>query len=235
MSIYTIGDLHLSFRQNNPINLFGDNWNGHAYKIRKNWIDKVKEEDYVILPGDFSWAMYLKDTYKDFEYLEKLPGNKILLKGNHDYWWGGISKMDEYLKENNFSNINFLYNNAYLIENVLIVGTRGWNLTDSEENEKMLNRECIRLKLSIDYGINKFGNDKEIIVFMHYPPISKAGLSNGYTRKYIEILKEYGVKKCYYGHLHGSSHNEAIEGNVNGIEFYLVSSDYLNFNLVKVK
>lgn len=99
----------------------------------------------------------------------------------------------------------------------------------------MLNRECIRLKLSIDYGINKFGNDKEIIVFMHYPPISKAGLSNGYTRKYIEILKEYGVKKCYYGHLHGSSHNEAIEGKVNGIEFYLVSSDYLNFNLVKVK
>ena len=220
MSIYTIGDLHLSFSQNKPMNVFGDNWNGHADKIRKNWIDKVKEEDYVILPGDFSWAMYLKDTYKDFEYLEKLPGNKILLKGNHDYWWGGISKMDEYLKENNFSNI---------------VGTRGWNLTDSEENEKMLNRECIRLKLSIDYGINKFGNDKEIIVFMHYPPISKAGLSNGYTRKYIEILKEYGVKKCYYGHLHGSSHNEAIEGKVNGIEFYLVSSDYLNFNLVKVK
>lgn len=163
MSIYTIGDLHLSFSQNKPMNVFGDNWNGHADKIRKNWIDKVKEEDYVILPGDFSWAMYLKDTYKDFEYLEKLPGNKILLKGNHDYWWGGISKMDEYLKENNFSNINFLYNNAYLIENVLIVGTRGWNLTDSEENEKMLNRECIRLKLSIDYGINKFGNDKEII------------------------------------------------------------------------
>lgn len=235
MSIYAIADLHLSFIEDKPMEVFGSNWENHAEKIKNNWIGKVKDDDYVILPGDFSWAMYLKDTYKDFEYLEKLPGNKILLKGNHDYWWGGISKMDEYLKENNFSNINFLYNNAYLIENVLIVGTRGWNLTDSEENEKMLNRECIRLKLSIDYGINKFGNDKEIIVFMHYPPISKAGLSNGYTRKYIEILKEYGVKKCYYGHLHGSSHNEAIEGNVNGIEFYLVSSDYLNFNLVKVK
>ena len=235
MSIYAIADLHLSFIEDKPMEVFGSNWENHAEKIKNNWIGKVKDDDYVILPGDFSWAMYLKDTYKDFEYLEKLPGNKILLKGNHDYWWGGISKMDEYLKENNFSNINFLYNNAYLIENVLIVGTRGWNLTDSEENEKMLNRECIRLKLSIDYGINKFGNDKEIIVFMHYPPISKAGLSNGYTRKYIEILKEYGVKKCYYGHLHGSSHNEAIEGKVNGIEFYLVSSDYLNFNLVKVK
>lgn len=235
MSIYTIGDLHLSFSQNKPMNIFGDNWNGHADKIRKNWIEKVNKEDFVVLPGDFSWAMYLKDTYKDFEYLEKLPGNKILLKGNHDYWWSGLSKMNEYLKENNFNNINFLYNNSYLVENTIIAGTRGWNLTDSEDNEKMLNRECIRLKLSLEDGVNKFGRDKEIIVFMHYPPISKAGISNGYTKKYISIMKEYGVKKCYYGHLHGTSHSEVIEGNVDGIEFYLVSSDYLDFDLVKVK
>lgn len=234
MSIYTIGDLHLSFSQNKPMNVFGDNWNGHADKIRKNWIDKVKEEDYVILPGDFSWAMYLKDTYKDFEYLEKLPGNKILLKGNHDYWWGGISKMDEYLKENNFSNINFLYNNAYLIENVLIVGTRGWNLTDSEENEKMLNRECIRLKLSIDYGINKFGNDKEIIVFMHYPPISNLNLSHNEKNDFINIMKKYNVKRCFYGHLHGNSIKEAIEGNYFDINFKLVSADGLDFKLHKI-
>ncbi len=235
MSIYAIGDLHLSFSQNKPMNIFGDNWNGHADKIRKNWIEKVNKEDFVVLPGDFSWAMYLKDTYKDFEYLEKLPGNKILLKGNHDYWWSGLSKMNEYLKENNFNNINFLYNNSYLVEDTIISGTRGWNLTDSEDNEKMLNRECIRLKLSLEDGINKFGRNKEIIVFMHYPPISKAGISNGYTKKYISIMKEYGVKKCYYGHLHGTSHSEAIEGNVDGIEFYLVSSDYLDFDLVKVK
>ena len=235
MSIYTIGDLHLSFSQNKPMNIFGDNWNGHADKIRKNWMEKVNKEDFVVLPGDFSWAMYLKDTYKDFEYLEKLPGNKILLKGNHDYWWSGLSKMNEYLKENNFNNINFLYNNSYLVENTIIAGTRGWNLTDSEDNEKMLNRECIRLKLSLEDGINQFGRNKEIIVFMHYPPISKAGISNGYTKKYISIMKEYGVKKCYYGHLHGTSHSEAIEGNVDGIEFYLVSSDYLDFDLVKVK
>lgn len=235
MSIYTIGDLHLSFSQNKPMNIFGDNWNGHADKIRKNWMEKVNKEDFVVLPGDFSWAMYLKDTYKDFEYLEKLPGNKILLKGNHDYWWSGLSKMNEYLKENNFNNINFLYNNSYLVEDTIIAGTRGWNLTDSEDNEKMLNRECIRLKLSLEDGVNKFGRNKEIIVFMHYPPISKAGISNGYTKKYISIMKEYGVKKCYYGHLHGTSHSEAIEGNVDGIEFYLVSSDYLDFDLVKVK
>ena len=235
MSIYAIGDLHLSFSQNKPMNIFGDNWNGHADKIRKNWMEKVNKEDFVVLPGDFSWAMYLKDTYKDFEYLEKLPGNKILLKGNHDYWWSGLSKMNEYLKENNFNNINFLYNNSYLVEDTIIAGTRGWNLTDSEHKEQMLNRECIRLKLSLEDGINKFGRNKEIIVFMHYPPISKAGISNGYTKKYISIMKEYGVKKCYYGHLHGTSHSEAIEGNVDGIEFYLVSSDYLDFDLVKVK
>ena len=235
MAIYVIADLHLSFSQDKPMSIFGENWEGHSEKIKNNWISKVKPEDTVVLPGDFSWAMYLQDTYKDFEYLNSLPGKKLLLKGNHDYWWTTVTNMRNFLEENKFKNIDFIYNNSYLVENKILTGTRGWNLTDSEENEKMLNRECIRLKLSIDYGINKFGNDKEIIVFMHYPPISKAGLSNGYTRKYIEILKEYGVKKCYYGHLHGSSHNEAIEGNVNGIEFYLVSSDYLNFNLVKVK
>ena len=235
MAIYVIADLHLSFSQDKPMSIFGENWEGHSEKIKNNWISKVKPEDTVVLPGDFSWAMYLQDTYKDFEYLNSLPGKKLLLKGNHDYWWTTVTNMRNFLEENKFKNIDFIYNNSYLVENKILTGTRGWNLTDSEENEKMLNRECIRLKLSIDYGINKFGNDKEIIVFMHYPPISKAGLSNGYTRKYIEILKEYGVKKCYYGHLHGSSHNEAIEGKVNGIEFYLVSSDYLNFNLVKVK
>ena len=108
------------------------------------------------------------------------------------------------MKENNFSNINFLYNNSYEFENKILCGTRGWSIADEEADEKLINRELIRLELSLQDGVNKYGNNKEIIVFMHYPPISKAGLSNGYTRKYIEILKEYGVKKCYYGHLHGN-------------------------------
>lgn len=173
MSIYAIADLHLSFLHGKPMDIFGDNWENHAEKIRNNWIKKVKKEDCVILPGDFSWEMNLKDTKLDFKYLNDLPGRKILLKGNHDYWWTTITKMNNFLKENEFANIEFLYNNSYLIENKIIVGTRGWNIQDTENNSKMIKRENARLELSIQDGINKFGTDKEMIVFMHYPPINK--------------------------------------------------------------
>ena len=127
MAIYTIADLHLSFGQNKPMNIFGDNWENHEQKIEQNWRNKVSQDDYVILPGDFSWATYLEDAKKDFEYLNNLPGNKILLKGNHDYWWNTLTNMRRFLDENNYINIDFLYNNSYCIENKVIVGTRGWN------------------------------------------------------------------------------------------------------------
>ncbi len=126
MAIYAISDLHLSFGENKPMDVFGVNWENHSEKIKKNWINKVNENDLVLLGGDFSWAMYLKDTYMDFEYLNLLPGKKILLKGNHDYWWTSLKKMREYLKENNFENIDFLYNNSYEHDGKIIVGTRGW-------------------------------------------------------------------------------------------------------------
>ena len=121
MSIYTIGDLHLSFKENKPMSVFGDNWKDHDKKIKKDWKEKVKEEDLVILPGDFSWAMYLKDTDEDFKYLNNLPGRKLLLKGNHDYWWTTLNKMRNFLKENDFENIDFIYNNAYEFENHLLI------------------------------------------------------------------------------------------------------------------
>ena len=157
MSIYVIGDLHLSFSVNKPMDIFGYNWENHAERIKNNWIKKVKEEDTVILPGDFSWATYLEDTYKDFEYLNSLPGKKIMSKGNHDYWWTTLTSMRKYLKENNFENIDFLYNNSYFIENKIIVGTRGWiNSWSSEENRKILKRENDRLKLSIEDGLKKY-------------------------------------------------------------------------------
>ena len=235
MSIFVIADLHLSFKNPKPMDIFGDNWENHAEKIKKDWITKVTEKDLVVLPGDFSWETYLEDTILDFEYINNLPGKKLMLKGNHDYWWTTITSMKKFLQENNFTNIDFLYNNSFEFEEKILCGTRGWNITDEENNEKIINRELGRLELSLQDGIKKYNEGKEIIVFMHYPPISKAGISNGYTKKYISIMKEYGVKKCYYGHLHGTSHSEAIEGNVDGIEFYLVSSDYLDFDLVKVK
>ena len=234
MSIYVIGDLHLSFSTDKPMDIFGKNWENHSEKIKQNWIKKVTENDTVILPGDFSWATYLENTYNDFEYLNSLPGKKIMLKGNHDYWWSTLAKMNKYLKENNFENIEFLCNNSFCIEDKIIVGTRGWINTNlkSEENKKILKRENARLKLSIEDGIKKFGENKDIIAFLHYPPFYKENVVE--EMDFIKTLKKYNVKKCYYGHLHGESHREAIEGLVDGIEYKLVSSDYMNFELLKI-
>ena len=233
MSIYTIGDLHLSFSGEKPMDIFGYNWENHTEKMKNNWIEKVKKEDTVILPGDFSWATYLEDTYKDFDFLNSLPGNKIMSKGNHDYWWATVTSMKKYLRENDFNNIEFLYNNAYLVENKIIVGTRGWiNSWRSQENYKILKRENDRLKLSIEDGIKKYGNTKEMVAFIHYPPFYKEVVPEEID--FIKTLNKFNIKKCYYAHLHGESHREAIEGNINGIEFKLVSSDYLKFDLIEI-
>lgn len=234
MAIYVIADLHLSFEQNKPMDIFGDNWENHAEKIRKSWLDVVKEDDYVILPGDFSWATYLENTKKDFEYLNNLPGYKIMLKGNHDYWWTTVTNMKNFLKENEFSNIDFLYNNSFCIENKILVGTRGWNILDNEDDSKMIKRENARLILSIEDGIKKYGEDKEIIAFLHYPPITMSSKYKNEESEFVKTLRKYGIKRCYYGHLHGNSHKDAIEGEVNGITYKLISADYLDFKLVLI-
>lgn len=232
MSIYAIADLHLSFANPKPMNIFGNNWTSHEEKIKIDWMKKVKEDDLVLLPGDFSWAMAISDTYKDFEYLNSLPGKKIMLKGNHDYWWNSLKKLNEYIQKNKFNNIEFLYNNAYEFEGKIIAGTRGWNLIPSEENdETIIARELIRLELSITEGIKKYGEDKEIIVCMHYPPTNKVLLESS---EFIKLMQKYNVKKCIYGHLHGEAHKEAVEGNIGGIEIKLVSSDFLDFKLEKI-
>ena len=240
MSIFVIGDLHLSFKNPKPMDIFGENWAGHEEKIRRNWIENVKEKDLVILPGDFSWETYLEDTKLDFEYLNSLPGKKLLLKGNHDYWWTTVTSMRKFLKENNFTNIDFLYNNSYEFENKIICGTRGWSIIDEEMDKKLIKRELIRLELSLEDGIQKYGNaqensnEKELIVFMHYPPITKARIISQQEAEFVELMKKYNVKKCYYGHLHGASIEDAVEGNVEGIEFKLVSADGLDFKLLKI-
>lgn len=234
MSIFVIADLHLSFGRDKPMDIFGDKWENHAEKIKKNWIEKVKDDDYVILPGDFSWATYLEETKGDFEYLNSLPGNKILLKGNHDYWWETVTKMRNFLKDNNFQKIDFLYNNSYLVEDKIIVGTRGWNILDTENDSKMINRENERLKFSIKNAIEDYGEDKEIIAFFHYSPITKNMICKNETTEFVSTLKEYNIKQCYYGHLHGASHNEAVLGEHNGINYHLISADFLNFELEEI-
>lgn len=228
MSIFVIGDLHLSFNTEKPMDIFGDKWQNYEEKLKNNWMKLVKPEDTVVITGDFSWCTYLQDTYKDFEYLEKLPGKKIILKGNHDYWWTTMTSMNKYLKENNFKTINFIQNNSYLIDNYIVAGTRGWNISDID-NKKIINRECGRLELSIQDGIKKYGDDKEIIVFIHYPPVTKEKQDS----EFLSIMKKYNVKKCYYGHLHGKSHQDAVEGDIEGIELKLISADYIDFEPVK--
>lgn len=234
MSIYTIADLHLSFSKDKPMNIFGDNWKNHAEKIEENWTEKVKTDDTVIIPGDFSWAMYLNDTKLDFRYIDRLPGTKIILRGNHDYWWTTLKKMNQFVEENNYKNIKFLYNNSYLIEDKIIVGSRGWNILDVEDNSKMIKRENSRLELSIKYGIQWYGKDKEIIAFMHYPPTNRNEIIRENKTEFICTFEKYGINRCYYGHLHGISHKDAIEGKVANIEYHLVSSDYLKFDLLKI-
>ena len=240
MSIYAIGDLHLSLNKEKPMDIFGGNWKNHEQKIKENWKNTVQDNDLVILPGDFSWEMHLKDMYNDFAYLNELPGKKLLLKGNHDYWWTTLAKMREFLQENKFENIDFVYNNSYLFEDKIIAGTRGWALNDTENSDKMNHREEERLKLSLQSGVDNFG-DKEIICIMHYPPIIEENKNDANNQSknlkvsnYVQIMKDYNVKTCLYGHLHGESHQEAFEGIIDGINFKLVSSDYLDFKLYKV-
>ncbi len=230
MAIYTISDLHLSLGMDKPMNIFGDNWENHDQKIKANWNKKVKQNDLVLLPGDFSWAMYIEDAKKDFEYLNELPGTKLLLKGNHDYWWESLTKMRKFLEENNFKNIDFIYNNSYIWEDKIIVGTRGWS--EQEENaEKIIRRENLRLELSIEDGVQKFGKDKEIIVCMHYPPFNKY---EKLELNFIKTMKQYNVKTCIYGHIHGEATKEAKQGKIDGIQFIMASSDYTNFDLIKI-
>lgn len=231
MSIYAISDLHLSFGANKPMDIFGVNWGEHTEKIKQDWNKNIKEKDTVLLPGDFSWAMYLKDTLEDFEYLSKLPGKKLLLKGNHDYWWTTLKSMREYLRENGFSNIDFLYNNSYLCEDYIIAGTRGWQSSDTSDDCKLLKRENLRLGISLNDGVNKYGKDKKIIVCTHYPPFNDL---NKRETSLIDTMKQYNVETCIYGHLHGEAHKDALQGKIDGIDYKLVSCDYTDFKLVKI-
>lgn len=239
MSIYTIGDLHLSYNNPKPMSIFGDNWTNHEEKIKQDWISKVKPEDTVIHPGDFSWGLNLNETTLDFQYLNNLPGRKILMKGNHEYWWSTVTSIKKFLLENNFQNIELLHNNSIEVENKIICGTRGWTLldTESEDAKRILAREALRLELSLQDAMNKLGKvntenlcKAEIIVFMHYPPIVRQNKDT----EFLRIMQKYEIKRCYYAHLHGASINDAIEGIVQGIEFKLVSADALNFKLFQI-
>lgn len=230
MAIYALADLHLSFGTDKPMDVFGDAWDNYTERISDNWQSIVKPDDLVIVPGDISWATYIEDAYKDFDFINRLNGKKAILKGNHDYWWTTLSKMNKFLTENHFDTITILNNTAISYEDAAICGTRGWWIREdmSEEDIRILDREKIRLVLSCEAAATL--QKDRIIVGLHYPPVDKTGEH----REFLEILKEYNVDTCVYGHLHSHSHKTAVVGDVEGVDMKLVAGDFVDFTPILV-
>lgn len=225
--IYGIGDLHLDYTQEKSMDVFGDNWIGHEEKIFKTWREKIVDEDLILLPGDISWSLKLEEAYNDLKRIDELPGKKIITKGNHDYWWESKRKMDSLGLETIF----FLQNDSYIYESIAISGSRGWKSKDgenfTEHDEKIYKRELNRLKLSLDSIENSV--DKTIVM-LHYPPFNSDLTPNDF----VDLMKEYEVDICIYGHLHSEGHKYAVEGIIEGIKFLCLSSDYIDFKPFKI-
>lgn len=222
MSLFVIADTHLSLATGKTMNIF-NGWSDYEQRLEKNWRAIVTDDDTVIIPGDISWSMSLEEGLADFEFLNNLPGRKILMKGNHDYWWSTKKKADDFFKKHELNTLNILHNNTYTCGSIAMCGTRGWFFdAEKDADKKVLLREAGRLKMSIAAAKE---TGLEPVVFLHYPPLSD-------TRKCDEIynvLLEEGIKRCYYGHLHSYSHATAFNGISDGIKFTLVSGDYLEF------
>lgn len=222
MALYAIGDLHLCLGAPKPMDIFGGAWEGYMDKLQAG-VSVIGPEDTTVLLGDLSWALDLNTARDDFAWIDRIPGKKIILKGNHDYWWSTASKFYKFCEENEFSNQFILNNNHFVYQGLAICGTRGWFYEESrsgEHDEKVFKRELLRLEASLSSA-----GDMEKAVFLHYPPKYK-----GYEcPEIIEIMHKHGVRKCFYGHLHGPSHGLALEGVWDGIEYKLVSADRLNF------
>lgn len=223
MALYAIGDLHLCLGAPKPMDIFGGAWVGYMDKLEKG-LSVIGPEDTTVLLGDLSWALDLEHTQADFAWIHRhIPGRKLLLKGNHDYWWSTAAKFGKFCQANGFSDMTLLNNNCYEYGGWAICGTRGWFFEEDRSgahDEKVFRRELIRLEASL-----KAAGEREKMVFLHYPPRYK-----GYTcPEILELLEKYGVRRCFYGHLHGGSHRLAVEGLWNGVDFRLVAADYLNF------
>lgn len=225
MSIFSISDLHLSFSADKPMDIFRG-WENHEEKIKKNWCRIVKENDTVILPGDLSWGLKIEEAKADFQFLNDLPGKKILLKGNHDLWWGTAKKMREFLAENDFSKIDFVFNNCIVAENFAVCGTRGW-FFDGGEDKKVLLREAGRLEMSIKEALK---TGLEPLVFLHYPPV----FAGQVCEEIFSVLKKYDIKKVYYGHVHGAG-KAGVVNEYDGIMLKLVSCDSIDFTPFCIK
>jgi Predicted phosphohydrolase len=227
VSLYAISDLHLDLNGDKPMDIFGDKWFKHDEKIKNNWLKKITDKDTVLIAGDISWSMKIENGIKDLEWVHNLPGTKIMTKGNHDFWWSSITKLN-----NLHEDMNFIQNNFFNYEDYAVCGTRGWTCPGGEnftqQDEKIYTRELNRLRLSLDAAA-KSGFEK-FIVMLHYPPMNEKLLESGF----VQIFKEYNVEKVVYGHLHGPSLAKALNGVLDNIEYIVTSGDYLDFNPIKI-
>jgi uncharacterized protein len=228
MKVFAIGDLHLGEGVNKPMDIFGGNWDAHTDKIAQNWRSCISEEDLVLLPGDISWAMTLSEAQLDLAWIGQLPGQKVMIRGNHDYWWSGISKVRRILPDGLFA----IQNDAILFQSITICGTRGWLLPThpkfSVEDETIYLREIARLRLSLEAA--KKIHISPIIVMMHYPPLSVDGISTVFT----DLFESYEVETCVYGHLHGTAARFGYNGIKNGVKYQLTSCDSLQFKPIEL-
>ncbi len=229
MALYAIGDLHLSFGVNKPMDIFGGAWNGYVEKLREG-LKVIGPEDTTVLLGDLTWGIDMEQAKQDFAFINAIPGRKLIIKGNHDYWWTTATKFYKFCEENGFSDMFILNNNAYEYEELALCGTRGWffeeNAAEGSHNDKVFKRELIRLETSL-----KAAGDKIKICFLHYPPRYR-----GYEcPEILQLLKKYDVRLCCYGHLHAESHKLAIEGLHDGVEFRLCAADYINFTPIRLR
>ncbi|MFI3313316.1 MAG: metallophosphoesterase [Eubacteriales bacterium] len=222
MALYAIGDLHLSLGTDKPMDVFGGAWTGYVDKLKAGF-SVIQPEDTTVLLGDISWALGLDKAQADFAWINEIPGKKIILKGNHDYWWTTAQKFYNFCKENDYQNIELLHNNCHICEDIAICGTRGWFFEEDRagtHNEKVYKREMIRLETSL-----KEAGERTKYCFLHYPPRYR----NYRCPEILQLLKDYHVERCYYGHLHGDSHKLALEGHFDGTDFALVAADFLKF------
>lgn len=222
MKVYAIGDLHLGFMENKPMEVFGKQWKNHESRLKEAWHGQITDDDLVILCGDLSWAMRLNKAKIDLDYIHDLPGQKVCIKGNHDFWWEKIGVLNGL-----YSDVYFLQNTAYLYGDLAICGTRGWMLTDpmEEADQKVYLRECERLKLSMEDALKK--GAKEIIVALHYPPTNEKREPSLFT----QLIKRYPVSHVVYGHLHDEkAWQDALQGEKGQTLYHLVAADYINFN-----
>lgn len=226
MSLFAIADTHLSFGTDKPMDTF-EGWQNYTEKLQNNWNNLVSRNDYVVIAGDISWAINFDELKADFDFLNRLNGKKIIVKGNHDFWWNTVKKMNEFIEKNGFDSISFLQNSSIEFDGFSVCGSRGWFFDSSEPFDvKVLNREVIRLKMSLESAKNK-----EKIVFLHYPPVT----TNGKCDEILNLLNEYGIKNCYYGHLHGIAAKSAVDDKIDGIDYKLISADRLGFTPYLIK